>query len=154
MSPSMTSRGGCPVTRSRITPPGWSRDGIGERPAIPCSMRSWSAGGSRPSRATDGSCGADGLLEGLLGEQRSDRETVERAGEEEALPLLASQQLEFLRLLLELDALRDRPEVERFPDLEDRPRQGRFLRVPVHAVDERLIDLEHVDREPSQVTER
>jgi hypothetical protein len=57
------------------------------------------------------------------------------------------------RLLGLLDALGDGVELEGVAQLDDRVGQGGVLAALADPVDERLVDLEHVDREAAQVAE-
>jgi hypothetical protein len=57
------------------------------------------------------------------------------------------------RLLGLLDALGDGVELEGVAQLDDRVGQGGVLPALADPVDERLVDLEHVDREAAQVAE-
>ena len=67
---------------------------------------------------------------------------------------MASQGPHECQLVLGLDALRHDDRSQRRADLDDRAQQGRRLLVADRALDERLGDLEAVDRERTQVAQR
>src|SRR5690606_25122303 len=77
-----------------------------------------------------------------------------RPPEEVPLPHLAPELLEAARLLLQLDSLRDRLQLQRAAERDDRAHQRWLDALVSHVVDERLVDLEDVDREALQVAER
>jgi hypothetical protein len=65
-----------------------------------------------------------------------------RHAEQGALCLVAVQQLEQVRLLLRLDAIRRDPQLERVPECDDRRDDRKVLRIVGHAHDERAIELQ------------
>ena len=74
--------------------------------------------------------------------------------EEEALSHLAAELQEPLQLIGSLDAFGHRPEVQDVRELDHGLGERRCLATVVHAVDEGLVHLEDVDREPPQVAQR
>ena len=74
--------------------------------------------------------------------------------EEEALTQLAAEILQAVQLLLQLDPFGDRLQLQRFAQRDHRARERRLRVASAHIVDERLVDLEDVDREALQVSER
>src|SRR5947208_16328507 len=84
------------------------------------------------------------------------RHVVERQrfAEEVSLQLVASEPIQFLGLLLSIDALRDDFEPQRMSHRDDGRDERHDGRVFQHGDDERAVDLERVYRELRQVTER
>jgi hypothetical protein len=72
----------------------------------------------------------------------------------EALPELATQLEQSPCLLLMLDALGHGVELERPREVDDRARDRALVRAAAQPVHERLGDLEHVDRQLLEVTQR
>src|SRR5262249_21133086 len=103
-------------------------------------------GGARPSPGGGGVWSA-----AVGGEQLLQLARGQRAREVIALPPLAAHLEERPRLRLGLDSLRDRAHVQGPPELDDRRHEGAVARAVAECVDERAIDLEHVDREPMEV---
>src|SRR5829696_2445614 len=88
------------------------------------------------------------------GQQLGHGPVVQRPGEPVALALLAAEGDQVGRLLGLLDALGHGVELEGVAELHDGVGQGGVLPTPADPVDERLVDLEDVDREAAQVAER
>ncbi len=80
----------------------------------------------------------------------SDAAAVERAREEEALPVVAAERPQRVPLLVLLDALGDDVELERLRRARRRPRSAFGCAV----AQERPVELEDVDREAAEVAER
>src|SRR3954468_2501800 len=95
--------------------------------------------GSKPRKLGDRASGADGVVR------------RHRAPEEEALAELAAQRAQQLQLLGGLDALGDHLHAQRAAKLEDHAQEGRLLRAPRGALDERARDLEHVEGQRAQI---
>ena len=87
-------------------------------------------------------------------EEALDGIRVERDGQVEALPALAAEPLEQLQLVGVLDALGDRPQPQRPTHPQHRVHEHGAVGMRVDAVDEALVDLQHVDRELLQVRQR
>ena len=87
-------------------------------------------------------------------EEALDRIGAERLGQVEALPALAAEPLEQLQLVGVLDALGDRPQPQGPAHPQHRVHQHGAIGMRVDAVDEALVDLQHVDRELLQVRQR
>src|SRR5690348_8977326 len=73
--------------------------------------------------------------------------------EQEALALLASQSLQALKLLLCLDALGQRDQVQAAANIDDRPENLRGLPRRFDVFDEGLVDLDLVERKTSQISQ-
>src|SRR5207302_1493251 len=78
----------------------------------------------------------------------------EGPGEEIALGLLAAEAAQVGDLLGGLDALGDRAQMQAVAEADDGGGQSSLLGAVGHAVDEGLVDLEHVEREALEVGER
>ena len=87
-------------------------------------------------------------------QQRPDVVGALRPSEQVALAERAAELDELTALVIVLDALGDRAEVERARKTDDRLHETRGTVLAADLVDERLRDLEDVDREPLQVAER
>src|SRR5437870_7103831 len=87
-------------------------------------------------------------------QQLRDALAVERAGEEEALPELTFHRLEPGKLIASLDPFGHEFHTERLSEPDDRC--GQLLRTAhsPEVVDERLVDLQQVERELTEITQR
>src|SRR5207247_4562083 len=76
------------------------------------------------------------------------------AGEQVPLPEVAAEAAQDPELLVGLDALGDRGQVEGVGERDDRGCDRRVLRLVAEPGDKRSVDLERVDGEAAQVRER
>ena len=101
--------------------------------------------------------GASGRYRGaaVVGDEGLGVGPVERPGHQEALALVTAEVDETVELALVLDALGDDLQPEAPGQADDGGDQRRAARVRVdQRIDERLVDLEHVDGEALQMAER
>ena len=79
---------------------------------------------------------------------------VHRLREVEALCLVAADPAKPLGLSLELDPFRDRRHLQAVCEVDDRADEGQLVRPAGDPVDEALVDLDGIDREPPQIAQR
>ena len=103
---------------------------------------------------------ASGIQPARVRLHRAEREQLldvigrSRAAEQEALDAVAADCAQLLELGLALDTLGDDAEIEPVPKGDDRFDQPQPAASLIALLDERPADLQHVDREPSQLRER
>src|SRR3954454_23429601 len=90
----------------------------------------------------------------LRGEEPADLLGGERPGEDEALAAVAALLLQPLELLALLDPFGQRLEVQRLAEAHERVDELTGRTRLGDRLDERLVDLQRVDREPAEVRER
>src|ERR687890_486156 len=90
----------------------------------------------------------------LAGEHPVYRSGRQGGGEEVSLTQPTAQTDQRGALLGDFDAFGDRLQLERVAQPDDRPCQGRAVGAKPDLLDERARDLEDVDREPLEITER
>src|SRR5690606_1067737 len=77
-----------------------------------------------------------------------------RSADQKALRAVAFQIHEALELLARLDAFCDDVELQAVRQLDDASHDAGGSRIPCHAMDERAIDLELIERQTTQVAQR
>ena len=108
---------------------------------------------SSAARAPSGRCRPSTGRRGAL-EQRLEVERVHRPGEVEALAEVAAEREQLGELVGGLDPLGDDRHLEALAEADDRAGDRGLAAVDPDPVDERAVDLEHVDREARQVAQR
>src|SRR3954447_9076950 len=98
--------------------------------------------------------GIGGGDEGSTGEQCGYFLGRQRRAEQVSLAMRAAELAQTIELLGELDAFRDQVETEVEAEVGDRARHDRVALALADPVDERLCDLQHVDRELLEVPQR
>src|SRR6185369_4228339 len=90
----------------------------------------------------------------LLDQQLFKRLRRKRLAKQKSLHHVTLERGQILKLFLRLDTLGNHRQIERVAQVDDRAYDRRVVRILADVGDERLINLQRVDRKPLQIIER